>query len=67
MIRLTNVLVATDFSEPSDAALEYGHALADAFHAALRVLHVVTEPTHEVWAGYTPGAAFLKTVESPQS
>jgi len=40
MITLRNVLVATDFSEPSDAALAYGRALAAHFGATLHVLHV---------------------------
>jgi nucleotide-binding universal stress UspA family protein len=41
MIRIQNVLVATDFSEPSEAALNYGRELARSFHATLHVLHVV--------------------------
>jgi nucleotide-binding universal stress UspA family protein len=41
MITLKNILVATDFSEPSDAALAYGRALARTFKATLHVLHVV--------------------------
>lgn len=41
MITLKNVLVATDFSEPSDAALLYGRELAVRFGATLHVLHVV--------------------------
>ena len=41
MITLKNILVATDFSEPSDAALIYGRALARSFSATLHVLHVV--------------------------
>jgi nucleotide-binding universal stress UspA family protein len=40
MITLKNVLVATDFSEPSDAALLYGRELASRFGATLHVLHV---------------------------
>ena len=39
MILLKNILVATDFSEPSDAALAYGRQLARAFGARLTVLH----------------------------
>ena len=39
MILLKNVLVATDFSEPSDAALAYGRQLARAFGARLTVFH----------------------------
>ena len=41
MIALKKVLVATDFSEPSDAALAYGRELARSFAAQLVVLHVV--------------------------
>jgi nucleotide-binding universal stress UspA family protein len=41
MMTLKNILVATDFSEPSDAALSYGRALADNFKATLHLVHVV--------------------------
>jgi len=40
MIRLAHIVVATDFSEPSRAALDYGRELARAFNANLSVLHV---------------------------
>ena len=40
MIRIQNVLVATDFSETSDAALDYGRELARTFGSTLHVLHV---------------------------
>jgi nucleotide-binding universal stress UspA family protein len=40
MIRLKNVLVATDFSETSGSALAYGRELARTFGAKLHVLHV---------------------------
>jgi nucleotide-binding universal stress UspA family protein len=40
MITLKNVLVATDFSQPSDAAVLYGRELAARFGATLHVLHV---------------------------
>ncbi len=40
MIALKKVLVATDFSEPSGAALAYGRELARNFGAQLVVLHV---------------------------
>jgi len=43
MILLKNVLVATDFSEGSDAALTYGRALARNFGATLHVLHVADD------------------------
>jgi len=41
MIALKKILVATDFSEPSDAALAYGRELARTFDASLTVLHIV--------------------------
>jgi nucleotide-binding universal stress UspA family protein len=41
MMALKNVLVATDFGEASDRALEYGRELARTFGAGLHVLHVV--------------------------
>ena len=41
MITLKNILVATDFSQPSDAAFSYGRALARTFNATLHVVHVV--------------------------
>ncbi len=40
MILLKTILVATDFSEPSEAALAYGRELARSFGAQLIVLHV---------------------------
>jgi nucleotide-binding universal stress UspA family protein len=40
MIVLKNILVATDFGEAADAALEYGRALARTFRSTLHVLHV---------------------------
>jgi nucleotide-binding universal stress UspA family protein len=41
MIVLKNILVATDFSEPSESALAYGRELARSFGASLTVLNVV--------------------------
>ena len=45
MIALKHILVATDFGEPSGAALNYGRNLARAFGATLHVLHVVDDVT----------------------
>jgi nucleotide-binding universal stress UspA family protein len=55
MIKLRNILVATDFSEPSDAALTYGKALARNFNATLHVLHIVGSVSSVVYGaeGYT--------------
>ena len=44
MIVLKRVLVATDFSPPSEAALTYGRALARTFEASLVLLHVAENP-----------------------
>jgi nucleotide-binding universal stress UspA family protein len=43
MIALKKILVATDFSEPSKAALAYGRELARSFGAALTLIHVVDD------------------------
>jgi nucleotide-binding universal stress UspA family protein len=50
MIVLRNILVATDFSEPSAVALAYGRDLARSYESALHVLHVV----QDVVAHYSP-------------
>jgi nucleotide-binding universal stress UspA family protein len=41
MIALKRILVATDFSEPAEAALLYGRTLARMFDATLHVVHVI--------------------------
>ena len=41
MIALKNILVATDFSEPSAVALNYGRDLARSYDATLHVVHVI--------------------------
>jgi nucleotide-binding universal stress UspA family protein len=51
-IRLTKVLVPTDFSAPSAKALAYGRELARTFGASLHVLHAVEEPLAQGWNGY---------------
>lgn len=61
MILLRNVLVATDFSPASQAALTYGRALARSFGAALTLLHVsdnlflrpIASDPHDVLAAKT--------------
>ncbi len=49
MIKMTNVLVATDFSDASEPALVYGREFARTFGATLHVLHVVENPL--LWGG----------------
>ena len=43
MMTLKQILVATDFSEPAEAALLYGRELAMRFGARLHVLHVAQD------------------------
>ena len=57
MILIKNVLVATDFSEPSDAALNYGREFARTFAATLHVLHVVDNVTFQYGSRGTDAAA----------
>ena len=57
MISLKNILVATDFSEPSDVAVRYGRALAEAFDARLHILHVVSDSLSLPWATMADGLA----------
>jgi nucleotide-binding universal stress UspA family protein len=55
MITLKRILVATDFSEPSDAALTYGRELASRFGATLHVLHIA----ENVYAGAFGAEGFI--------
>jgi nucleotide-binding universal stress UspA family protein len=54
MIRIKNVLVATDFSEPSTVALEYGRELARTYEARLHVLHITEDLRWRFAADATP-------------
>jgi nucleotide-binding universal stress UspA family protein len=49
VIALHNILFATDFSEPSEAALAYARALATPFHAQIHVLHVLEDLAAHAW------------------
>ncbi len=55
---VTTILVPTDFSEPSDAALEYATTLAVKLGASLRLLHVFEDP-------YLAGRAFAAEMYAP--
>jgi nucleotide-binding universal stress UspA family protein len=55
MVALKNILVATDFSEPSGVAMAYGRDLARNYNARLHVLHVV----EDVVARYSTEAGFI--------
>ena len=62
MILLKRILVPTDFSEPSQAALRYARALAEAFKAEMTILHVLEDPFlyAPVSEGYVPPANFYE-------
>lgn len=49
MIRINNILVPTDFSEPADAAIQYAKSLALEFGSRVHLLHVVPEPVAYPW------------------
>jgi nucleotide-binding universal stress UspA family protein len=49
VITLKNILLATDFSEPSAAALEYATSLAQAFGSCIHVLHVLEDLAAHAW------------------
>jgi nucleotide-binding universal stress UspA family protein len=50
MVVLRDILVATDFSDPSTVAMAYGRELARSYNARLHVLHVV----EDVMMRYSP-------------
>lgn len=54
MVVLKNILVATDFGEPSAVAMAYGRDLARSYGATLHVLHVV----EDVMMRYSPEVGF---------
>jgi universal stress protein A len=54
MVVLKNILVATDFGEPSAVALAYGRDLARSYGATLHILHVV----EDVMMRYSPEVGF---------
>jgi len=66
MIRLTTILVPSDFSECSDAALRYGLELARRFDARLHLLHVVQDPLTQPWAAEGFSAPLFEAVEKWQ-
>ena len=60
MIQPKQILVATDFSEVSTAAIDYGRDLARTFGASLQLLHVrPTRPISSCWE--RTGAAAWRT------
>ena len=49
MLSISRILVPTDFSEPSDEALQYAKGLAEKFNASLHVLHVLEDLAAHAW------------------
>jgi nucleotide-binding universal stress UspA family protein len=62
MINLKTILVPSDFSECSDAALRYGLELARRFDARLHLLHVVQDPIAQPWAAEGFSAPLFQAV-----
>ena len=62
MIKIDKVLVATDFSGPSDAAVYYGKHFARAYGSSLHLLHVVDDVTGRLMAsdGLVPDMSGLQ-------
>ena len=57
MAAFKTIVVATDFSDHGQAAIDRGCDLARACGAQLHVLHVVSEIFHEPWSGYVAATA----------
>lgn len=66
MITLQNILVPSDFSECSDAAVRYGLELARRFDATLHLLHVVQDPMTMPWAGEGFVVPMIEAIEQWQ-
>lgn len=49
MPAVRNILLATDFSDASDAALAYARTFAETFGASLHVLHVLEDLAAHAW------------------
>jgi universal stress protein A len=54
MVQLKNIVVATDFSEPSATALKYGREFERTFGAGLHVLHVADNIAERLSPEYYP-------------
>jgi nucleotide-binding universal stress UspA family protein len=62
MIKINNILVATDFGTASETALTYGRQLARNFGARLHVMHVVENAL--LWAGVDSGGVDLTMLQA---
>jgi nucleotide-binding universal stress UspA family protein len=66
MINLKRILVPSDFSECSDAAVRYGLELARKFNAQLHLLHVIQDPATQPWAAEGFAVPLLEVVDQWQ-
>ncbi|SRR6266540_2366825 len=66
MITLKTILVPSDFSECSDAAIRYGLELARRFDAKLHLLHVIQDPATQPWAAEGLSIPILQAVDQWQ-
>lgn len=65
MVKLSQILVPTDFSSTASVALEYAKTLSHALGASLHVLHVVPDPLFSAMAAgsYIPPPEFYENLE----
>ena len=57
MAAIKHVLMATDFSEASEHALELAKTFAQTFDAKLHLLHVIPDPYAQPWSVEASGSA----------
>jgi nucleotide-binding universal stress UspA family protein len=63
MITLKQVLVPTDFSTPSEVAVNYARELTKAFDAKLHILHVMDSSVYPVGEWYVPPPTLYDDME----
>ena len=66
MIKLNTILVPSDFSDCSDAAVLYGLELARRFDARVHLLHVIQDPAAQPWAAEGLAIPLFAAVEQWQ-
>jgi nucleotide-binding universal stress UspA family protein len=66
LVRLTNILVGTDFSAASERALEYALALARRYEAKIYLTHVITSDANVMLAPELMSRAHEKEVREAQ-
>ena len=61
---IRNILLATDFTKCSDRAADNARDFAGRFKATVHLLHIITQPLHEAWAGYSRAADLVAEVDA---